>query len=69
MATPKTRPYWLAGGTERCDFCEHPYVHQTGRRCAGCDRGCCGQCFEVDRETGEALCAECLAEARGEGEG
>lgn len=66
MATRKRLPYWLDGGPERCDFCEHPYVLQTGRRCAGCDRGGCGQCFEIDPETGDVLCAECLEEARAE---
>jgi hypothetical protein len=66
MANRKTLPYWLDGGTETCDLCEHPHVLQTQRRCAACDRATCEHCFTVDRETGEVLCHECHAESKGE---
>ncbi len=67
MATKRTRPYWLDGGAETCAFCDHPYVHEHGYRCAACDRGSCEHCVTVDRETGEVLCYDCLAEAGEEG--
>ena len=62
MAIKKSLPYWLAGGTEICDLCEHPHVLQALRRCAGCDRASCEHCVTVNRETGEILCHECVAE-------
>jgi hypothetical protein len=66
MAKEKTLPWWLAGGTERCDLCEHPHAPQSQRRCAACDRASCEHCVVVDRETGEVLCHDCAAEARKE---
>lgn len=68
METRKTVPYWLTGGTERCELCEHTYVLQQEYRCAACDRGSCEGCVEIDAETGEVLCYECRAETGG-GEG
>jgi hypothetical protein len=62
MATNRPLPYWLAGGDEACDLCTHPHVPQSLRRCAACDRGACEHCVEVNRETGEVLCHECVAE-------
>jgi hypothetical protein len=61
MAETKTIPYWLDGGTERCELCTHPHVLQAQRRCAACDRPGCEHCVEVNRETGEVLCHECAA--------
>lgn len=66
MAKEKTLPWWVAGGEERCDLCEHPHTLQSQRRCAACDRASCEHCVTVDRETGEVLCHECAAEARKE---
>jgi hypothetical protein len=62
MANQKPLPYWLSGGTETCELCEHPHVLQMLRRCAACDRASCEHCVSVNRETGEVLCHECLAE-------
>ena len=63
MATEKSAPWWLDGGTEACDLCEHPHVLQSLRRCAACDRASCEHCVTVNRETGEVLCHDCAAEA------
>jgi hypothetical protein len=68
MATHKTRPYWLDGGTETCELCEHPHVLQFQRRCAGCDRASCEHCVVV-LETGEVLCHDCHAAEDGEEDG
>lgn len=57
--TTKTRPYWLGGGTERCELCLDPVLLQAERRCAACDRAVCAHCVEADPETGEVLCSEC----------
>lgn len=57
----KTLPYWLDGGTERCEVCTHPHPLQAQFRCAGCDRASCEHCVDVDRQTGEVLCAACRA--------
>ena len=67
MAKKKTLPYWLDGGTETCDLCAHPHVLQAQRRCAACDRGACEHCVVVNRETGEVLCHECLAQEEEDG--
>jgi hypothetical protein len=67
MANPKTRPYWLDGGTETCELCEHTHHLQAQRRCAACDRASCEHCVTVDRETGEVLCHECAAEEKESG--
>lgn len=61
MAT-KPIPYWLGGGTERCDLCAHPHVHQNEYRCAACDRAACEHCVSIDNESGEVLCHECAGE-------
>lgn len=61
MATTKSRPYWLDGGTETCALCGHPHVLQSQFRCAACDRPNCEHCVVIDRETGEVLCHECHA--------
>lgn len=62
MATKtKTRPYWLDGGTERCELCMDPMHLQAERRCAACDRAVCAHCVEANPETGEVLCSECRA--------
>ena len=58
-------PYWLAGGTESCDFCTHTYVLQAEYRCVACDRASCEHCIVVVREPGEVFCPECLAEEEG----
>ena len=58
--TRKSTPYWLEDGTETCELCTHRHVLQAQRRCAACDRPGCEHCVEVDRETGEVLCHECL---------
>ena len=65
METKKQRPYWL-DGTENCELCSHPYVHQAERRCAACDRAVCEHCF-VRADTGEILCEECRDQAEEEG--
>lgn len=65
MATKNPLPYWLDGGTEACELCEHPVVLQAEYRCAGCDRVSCEHCVVVNRETGEVLCHDCHAEAHG----
>ena len=57
----KTLPYWLDGGTERCEVCTHPHLLQAQFRCVGCDCAACEHCVDVDRETGEVLCATCRA--------
>jgi hypothetical protein len=67
MTRKTTLPYWLAGGTEICDICEHPHVLQSLRRCAACDRASCEHCVTVDRETGEVLCHECHASEQEDG--
>lgn len=69
MANRKTLPYWVDGGTETCDLCDHPHHLQAQRRCAACDRASCEHCVTVDRETGEVLCHECAAEAGAEENG
>jgi hypothetical protein len=66
MTNKNARPYWLDGGSETCELCDHPYVLQSEYRCAACDRASCEHCVTVDRETGEVLCHEC---AKGEEEG
>lgn len=67
MATKKPLPYWLAGGTERCELCSDRYVLQQEYRCAACDRGVCAECVLIDAATGEVLCHECHAAGAEEG--
>lgn len=62
MATTKALPYWLTGGTETCELCEHPHVPQSQYRCAACDRASCEHCVVMDGESGEVLCHDCAAE-------
>ncbi|HEX6161632.1 MAG TPA: hypothetical protein VF111_15755 [Thermoanaerobaculia bacterium] len=61
MATRKSLPYWLGGGTEVCGLCTHRHALETEFRCAACDRASCVHCVAIDRETGEVLCHECVA--------
>lgn len=68
MANPKTRPYWLDGGTEICELCEHPHVLQSQYRCAACDAASCEHCVVV-LDTGEVLCHDCHAAESKEKEG
>jgi hypothetical protein len=67
MSRSKPLPWWLDGGTETCELCEHPHALQSQRRCAACDRASCEHCVTVNRQTGEVLCHECAAEQRQEG--
>lgn len=50
-------PWWLGGGhgSERCAGCGH--AHSVSVHCAGCDRGFCQLCVEVENH--EAFCSEC----------
>lgn len=59
MATSRTPPYWLEGGTERCFACEGFYVLQMEFRCVGCDRGLCEQCIVLVWPLREVYCKEC----------
>jgi len=52
-------PYWLAGGSERCDLCTHAHVLEMQVRCVGCDRGVCDHCVVRVRETEEVFCFDC----------
>lgn len=58
----RRRPYWLAGGTERCAACEQGYVLEMECRCVACDAGICVVCVAVVRETRETFCPGCYPE-------
>jgi hypothetical protein len=55
----RTPPYWLVGGTERCEVCYSVYVLEMERRCTDCDRGVCEQCAVHIRERHEIHCHGC----------
>lgn len=62
MRPKPTLPYWLGGGTEECEICEHFYVLEMEYRCANCDRGICGQCAVIVHEAHIVLCYDCQKE-------